>query len=50
MLSIFKWLLPRQIREELWELNDSETCNVVGDDRSGKNKPVPFDQIQSDIK
>ena len=35
--------LLRQIREELWEMNDPVTRNLVIRDRLGKTKPVPFE-------
>ena len=34
-----------QLREELWELNDPETCQLVRNAREGKGKPVPFDTV-----
>ena len=33
----------RQIREEIWELNDPETRDLVIRSRKGLTKPVPFD-------
>ncbi len=33
----------RQIREELWELNDPETRDLVRRSRTGQTKPIPFD-------
>jgi hypothetical protein len=32
-----------QIREELWELNDPETRDLITRSREGKTHPVPFD-------
>lgn len=32
-----------QIREELWELQDKETRELVEADRAGKTTPIPFD-------
>lgn len=32
-----------QIREELWELNDPETRDLVIRSKKGETKPVPFD-------
>lgn len=34
-----------QLREELWELNDKETRDLVIRSRKGKTKPVPFDSF-----
>ncbi|MBP7114478.1 MAG: hypothetical protein KBA40_03430 [Candidatus Peribacteraceae bacterium] len=34
-----------QIREELWELQDKETKDLVVRSRIGKAKPVPFDDF-----
>lgn len=33
----------RQLREEIWELNDPETRDLVQRSRRGQTKPVPFD-------
>ncbi len=32
-----------QIQEELWELHDKETRDVVIRSRKGETKPIPFD-------
>ena len=32
-----------QLREELWELHDRETSELVKRERTGKFTPVPFD-------
>ncbi len=32
-----------QLREELWELHDKETADLVTLDRAGKTSPVTFD-------
>lgn len=32
-----------QLREELWELNDKETRDMIVRHRKGKSHPVPFD-------
>jgi hypothetical protein len=41
-----QWLLESgaldQIREELWELHDKETHDLVTRHRKGQAKPVPF--------
>lgn len=34
-----------QIREELWELHDKETKDLVVRSRTGKTKPVSFDDF-----
>ncbi len=34
-----------QIREELWELHDKETRDLVIRHRKGQAKPVPFDDF-----
>lgn len=34
-----------QIREELWELQDQETRNLVIRGKTGKGKPVSFDSF-----
>lgn len=34
-----------QIREELWELHDKETRDLVVRSRAGKTKPVPFEKF-----
>ncbi len=34
-----------QIREELWELNDPETCAVVEASRNGTATPIPFEDF-----
>lgn len=34
-----------QIQEELFELQDQETIQVIADHKSGKSKPSPFEQF-----
>jgi hypothetical protein len=44
-----QWKLPlesgtlNQIREELWELHDKKTCDLVIASRNGKTSPISFD-------
>jgi hypothetical protein len=37
-----------QLREELWELHDKDTADLVTQSRSGKTKPVPFASFASE--
>jgi hypothetical protein len=44
-----EWLLESgaldQIREELWELHDKETSDIVTSHRKGRGTPVSFDVL-----
>ena len=39
-----------QIKEELYEANDKETVNIIKNHRSGKTKPVAYDEIMKNYE